>query len=248
MTGGGFEDPDSESSRAGEVAARELGRGGGDVVVLYSSDDLTVDDPAYADRGAAAAWPRCPDDVVEQRSTYFGTGHRSWSARTGTRPTPSSRWPAATTSASAGLEQIERRPDRPRPRRPRSAAGRRINRDINDRVSADIARAETISLPILLVLLVDHLRQLRGGQPAAGDRRHRDPRRLHRAARVRRRSPTSRSSRSTSSRSSGSAWPSTTACSWSAGSGRRSAGSADRRGRRWPARWRPPAGRWRSPA
>ena len=48
MTGGGFEDPDSESTRAVQVAERELGRGGGDVVVLYSSDDLTVDDPAYA--------------------------------------------------------------------------------------------------------------------------------------------------------------------------------------------------------
>ena len=46
MTGGGFEDPDSDSSRAGEVAERELGRDGADVVVLYRSDDLTVDDPA----------------------------------------------------------------------------------------------------------------------------------------------------------------------------------------------------------
>src|SRR5688500_18101136 len=49
MTGGGFEDPDSDSSRAAEVAERELGRAGGDVVILYSSDDLTVDDPAYAE-------------------------------------------------------------------------------------------------------------------------------------------------------------------------------------------------------
>src|SRR3712207_8419010 len=31
MTGGGFEDPDSESSRALEVAERELGRAGDDV-------------------------------------------------------------------------------------------------------------------------------------------------------------------------------------------------------------------------
>src|SRR3954465_4514167 len=49
MTGGGFEDPDSDSSRAAQVADQELGRSGGDVVVLYSSDDLTVGDPAYAD-------------------------------------------------------------------------------------------------------------------------------------------------------------------------------------------------------
>src|SRR3712207_4265736 len=50
MTGGGFEDPDSESSRALEVAERELGRAGDDVIVLWSSDEMTVDDPAFADR------------------------------------------------------------------------------------------------------------------------------------------------------------------------------------------------------
>ena len=47
MTGGGFEDPDSDSSRAAVVAAQALGRDSADVVVLYRSDDLTVDDPAY---------------------------------------------------------------------------------------------------------------------------------------------------------------------------------------------------------
>src|SRR5687768_1167702 len=74
MTGGGFEDPDSESSLAGEVAERELGRGGGDVVVLYSSDDgLTVDDPAYA-AAVEESLAGLPDDVVEESVTFFGTG------------------------------------------------------------------------------------------------------------------------------------------------------------------------------
>ena len=36
LTGAGFEDPGSESSRAAEVAERELGRDAADVVVLYS--------------------------------------------------------------------------------------------------------------------------------------------------------------------------------------------------------------------
>src|SRR3954454_6960209 len=47
MTGGGFEDPNSESSKAAEVAAEALGRNTPDVVVLYRSDTTTVDDPRF---------------------------------------------------------------------------------------------------------------------------------------------------------------------------------------------------------
>ena len=55
-------------------------------------------------------------------------------------------------------------------------------------------------MPILLVLLVGHLRQPGRRQPAARDRRPRDPRRVHPAAGASPWSPTCRSSRSTSSR------------------------------------------------
>src|SRR5918998_4958293 len=73
MTGGGFEDPDSDSSRAVEVAERELGRSGGDVVVLYSSDDLTVDDPAYAE-AVEQSLAALPADGIEATTTFWSTG------------------------------------------------------------------------------------------------------------------------------------------------------------------------------
>src|SRR3954464_4833350 len=69
MTGGGFEDPDSESSRAAELADGELGRGSGDVLVLYSSDDLTVDDPAYA-AAVESSLADLPGGVVEDATTF----------------------------------------------------------------------------------------------------------------------------------------------------------------------------------
>ena len=73
MTGAGFEDPDSESARAAEVAERELGRSGADVVVLYSSDDMTVDDPAYAE-AVTSTLEALPDDDVLRTVSFFGTG------------------------------------------------------------------------------------------------------------------------------------------------------------------------------
>ena len=73
LTGGGFEDPDSESSRAAQVAAEKLGRGGGDVVALYRSDDLTVDDPAFRE-SVTATIDALPGDVVAKATTFWSSG------------------------------------------------------------------------------------------------------------------------------------------------------------------------------
>src|SRR5688500_3080785 len=72
LTGGGFEYPDSESTRAGEVAAAELGRDGSDVIVLYRSDELTVDDPEY-EAAVTDSLDGLPADVVEDATTFWAT-------------------------------------------------------------------------------------------------------------------------------------------------------------------------------
>ena len=73
MTGGGFEDPDSDSSRAVEVADQELGRDSADVVVLYRSDDLTVDDPGYQ-TAVDDSLRALPDGLVDRTTTFWSTG------------------------------------------------------------------------------------------------------------------------------------------------------------------------------
>src|SRR3954447_9413091 len=73
MTGGGFEDPDSESTRAAEVARQALGREGVDVLVLYRSNDLTVDDAAYRS-AVEASLAGLPGGVVERTATFWSTG------------------------------------------------------------------------------------------------------------------------------------------------------------------------------
>ena len=88
-----------------------------------------------------------------------------------------------------------------------------IASDITTQVGEDIARAEALSMPILLVLLVVIFGGLAAASLPLRDRRAGDPRRLHHAAACSPWSPTSRSSRSTSSRCSASAWRSTTRCS-----------------------------------
>ena len=152
LQGGGFEAPDAESSRATEVAVRELGREGTDVVVLYSSDDLTVDDPEFAD-AVTGTLDALPTSLVEQVTTYFGTGAEAFVSE------DRSATFAVLTLAGDGdaradaLETVEG--DLAAPGLTTQVGGPlAIDRDINERVSSDIARAEMISMPILLVLLV----------------------------------------------------------------------------------------------
>ena len=73
LTGSGFEDPGSESSRAAAVVTRELGRQtSSDVVVLYRSATTTVDDPAFraAVTGTLGALPK---DVVVGTTSFWST-------------------------------------------------------------------------------------------------------------------------------------------------------------------------------
>jgi RND superfamily putative drug exporter len=152
MTSGGFNDPDSESTRAVQLAERELGRGGGDVVVLYSSDDRTVDDPAYAD-AVEQSLSDLPDGVVEKSVTFFGS-HAPQLVSEDRQSTYAVLTLAGDEDQrTAGLERIE--DDLTAPGlETQIGGGTTINRDITEQVSGDIAKAETISMPVLTVLLI----------------------------------------------------------------------------------------------
>ena len=147
LTGAGFEDPGSESSKAAEVAAATLGRSSADVVVLYSSADRTVDDPAFRDAvtGTLDALPR---DAVAATTTYWSTGAAPLVSH--------DRHSTYAVLTLTGADQVDRvRGALAAPGLTARVGGNAVvNEDINSRVSADIARAESISMPVLLVLLL----------------------------------------------------------------------------------------------
>ncbi|MGY1685708.1 MMPL family transporter [Geodermatophilus sp. SYSU D00867] len=152
MTGGGFFDPDSESSRAAEVAEHELGRSAADVVVLYSSDASTVDDPAYAE-AVTSTLGALPEDDVLRTVSWFDTGASSLVSedRRSTYAVLSLR--GDEDGREDVLDAIEG--DLAAPGLTTLIGGEvTLNRDMNVLVSEDIATAETISLPVLAVLLV----------------------------------------------------------------------------------------------
>jgi len=81
LTGGGFDDPGSESSRAYARITEAFGPLGDDVVVLYSSPTATADEPGIADpvRAVLASLEGRPE-VVEVMSVYTNQSRQFVSA------------------------------------------------------------------------------------------------------------------------------------------------------------------------
>ena len=147
-------DAGSESARAAAVAADRLGRDEADVVVLYSSPDgRTVDDPEFR-RAVTGTLAGLPADRVERTVDFWSTGAPGLVSadRTATYAVLVLAG-ADEETRQQSLEAVEDRLAAPG-LETRVGGGAAVGRDISERVGADIARAETISMPILLVLLV----------------------------------------------------------------------------------------------
>jgi trehalose monomycolate/heme transporter len=150
---GGFQDPDSDSARAAQLAARAFGRHQPDVVVLYSSSTLTVDDAAFrtaVKRALAALATR----YVAKTTSYWNTKapglvsadrHATYAVLELTGADGDARQDA--------LAQIEDQLAAPG-LTTRVGGEVAVGRDGDTQVARDIARAERLSMPLLLVLLV----------------------------------------------------------------------------------------------
>jgi uncharacterized membrane protein YdfJ with MMPL/SSD domain len=152
-TAGGFSDPGSQSQRAADLAARAFGRDTADMVVLYRSPVLTVHDAAYrtALTQTLAALPR---DRVESAATYWSTGSAQFASKDGHQTYAVLRLAGADDAARIkSFDAVKNKLSAPGLT---EQAGGQIPTEqaINKQVTADIGRAETISMPVLLILLL----------------------------------------------------------------------------------------------
>ncbi|WP_432904590.1 MMPL family transporter [Micromonospora matsumotoense] len=164
LTGGGFDDPASESSRTVQRVTAELGRQGADVIVLWSSDTASVDDPEFRDPvtftvaglrqraevGAVTTWYDAPAPalVAENRRATYALVKLTG----GDEDARSAQFAALRPALDApGL---------------RTDVGGLVafQAEATTQSTEDITRAELLSMPVLLVLLV----LIFGGLVAAG--------------------------------------------------------------------------------
>lgn len=159
VSDGGFEDPGAESSRAADVIEAELGHDGMDVMAVYTSvDKIRVDNPTFA-KEIERLRDRLPDEHVKDAQTYLDDdltdrerGVLISEDKTATY-VPMTLHGADKAERMEHFEQIEDDLD----------AGALdvylggalpIENGMSAQIEDDIVRAELISLPILLVLLV----------------------------------------------------------------------------------------------
>jgi trehalose monomycolate/heme transporter len=157
-SGDNFTPPASESQHEANVAARVFGRNDADVVVLYRSAAMTVGDPAYR-QAVTAALDRLPRADVATVTTYWSSG--------------SPRLVSADRHATYAVLQLTGTDDAARHQTydaikndlvPASLAADGVTARVggnvamevavNSEVSADIAKAEGFSMPVLLILLL----------------------------------------------------------------------------------------------
>jgi len=157
-SGDSFTPPASQSQREADQASRVFGRNDADVVVLYRSATMTVGDPAYR-QAVTAALNGLPRADVARASTYWSTGspslvstdrHATYAvlqltgADDAARHTNYEAIEAGLTPASLAASGVTARVGGTVP----------MEVGINSEVTANIAKAELFSMPVLLILLL----------------------------------------------------------------------------------------------
>jgi uncharacterized membrane protein YdfJ with MMPL/SSD domain len=155
LSSGGFETDGSQAVRTDQRIVATVGRQDVDVIALYHSDRLTVDDPAFG-RAVAHSLGSLPGPDVSAVASYWTTRspsfvsadrHSAYAAIRFAEPGLAARM-AVYQRVAPGLQ------DAGAGLTVRLGGAAAINQQINSQVSQDLARAETLSMPLLLLLLV----------------------------------------------------------------------------------------------
>lgn len=154
LTGGGYDDPASESSRAAERITAELGPQGADLVVLWSSDAVTVEQPTFRDPVTATVTGLRAHPEVSSVTTWYDTRAPALLSTDRRAIYALVRLRAADEDGkTAAYEDLRPALTAPGVRTEVGGAVAFLH-EANRQTTEDITRAELLSMPVLLVLLV----------------------------------------------------------------------------------------------
>ncbi len=163
LTSGGFDDPSSESERADDALAEEFHTGVPNMLLLVTARDGDVDDPTVAAAGRALTAELAAEDGVADVVSYWSEGNAP-----PLRNDDGSR-ALVVARVEGNDDQVEDRVTDLAPRYQHWAGNgggdpaaidvelggfAEVFHEVGDTIEEDLVRAETIALPITLVLLI----------------------------------------------------------------------------------------------
>ncbi len=154
LTGGGFEDPNSQSAQAHALLDQQLGGSTTDLIILMRSDTLGATDPAFTDAAAQLLNTLQARPDVASVTSYYSTHSPRFLSRDG-HETFAAVQLAATDQTVKDQQYKALLPLLTSPTLQISVGGNvAVNAAINAQVSADLERAEMITFPVVGFLLV----------------------------------------------------------------------------------------------
>ncbi|HMA46539.1 MAG TPA: MMPL family transporter, partial [Frankiaceae bacterium] len=157
LKGGGFDDPGSDSTRAQEELQARFG-GQPDLLLLVRARSGTADSPAVAAAGRELTTRLAGEPGLSDVTSYWATGAPTLKSRDGRSALVLAHVVGEDKAASERTKELVARYAPGRGGDPAVtvlAGGAQVaGNDIGDQVSADLAVAEAIAIPITLVLLL----------------------------------------------------------------------------------------------
>jgi putative drug exporter of the RND superfamily len=155
LTSGGFFDESSEAFTAGETLEDDFGVRDPNLVLLVTADSGSVDSTEAHEAGRDLTEELEAEEGVEQVTSYWTTGSQAFRSEAGDQALVLGVLTGSDDEATETLERIT--PDVVGDRGPIEVAvggSQEVFRAVTDRVESDLARAESIAIPITLALLV----------------------------------------------------------------------------------------------
>jgi RND superfamily putative drug exporter len=163
----GFEDPGSESSRATRVLEDELGHDDVDIVAVYRSDELRVDNPTFA-AAVRRVVDALPEDAVAEVDLYLDEDLGETERGMLVSEDMHAVYVPVTLSGADHAERLHQYEEvaevlESGPLEVHLGGAVAVENELSAMAESDVVRAELLTLPILLLLLVLIFRGLVAG-------------------------------------------------------------------------------------
>jgi len=156
LSGGGFSDPGAESSRGTDQLEEVFRTGDPNLVVLVTAKGGSVDDPAVAAEGVALTEELASEPSIEQAFSYWTLGSAPpLRSGDGSQALVLARISGDEDEVDAAVEELSPRYTRERDLVSVAVGGQaEVFRQVSTQVESDLQRAEVITFPIVLILLI----------------------------------------------------------------------------------------------